>query len=144
PLDARDIDSALGFHAFDGGIVDAETARRVMSKRGVDQLQWSEDFAAFASPGIVLMSANSYASKEKLSGFDRLFSGSDSCLAATLNFNQRSLSDMQSLVNEATQSGIQVVPVSAVWRDAYRGTVDLVRSADDGFIAEAVGKELSQ
>jgi len=143
-LDTRDIDSAFRFHAFDGGIVDAETAHRVMSERGFDQLQWSEDFVAFASPVIVLMSANSYASKEIVSGFDKLFSGSDSCLTATLSFNQRSLSDMRRLVNEATQSGIQVVPVSATWRNAYRGTVDLVRNADDDLIAEAVSKELSQ
>ena len=144
PLDARDIDSALRYHAFDGGVVDVEMARRAMSQRGFDQLQWSQDHAAFASPVIVLMSANSYASKEILSRFERLFSGPDGCLATTTRFNQRSVAEMQNLVDEARQAGIRVTPVSAVWRDAYRETIALLRSPDDELIAKAVGKELSQ
>jgi TRAP-type C4-dicarboxylate transport system substrate-binding protein len=129
---------ALQYGAVDGAIVDAEMASQAVDEKAFKELQWSPDFAPFASPIVVLMNtATGEAFDEDLSS--RI---SAECLYATHDFNARAIDNISMLARDAA-----VFPVSEAERELLRNSLADVRSArwgDHELVDHAVREALGE
>ena len=135
-IPASELLPALQYGAVDGVIVDAETAWH--AEGTFKELQWSADFAPFASPIVVVMNAaTGDAFGEDLSS--RI---STECLYATHEFNVRAIDNISLLARDAT-----VFPVSEAEREVLRDSlqdVGSIRWADHDLVDSAVREALGE
>jgi hypothetical protein len=123
-IPASEIMLALRYGAIDGAIVDADVVRSGVGRGGFKELQWSPDFAPFASAVVLVM--NSITAETFGENLPSRIS--IECLHVTREFNAGELEEMARLTNDARAKDAKVSSVSEAERERWRNALEDVRT----------------